>query len=77
MIDPQDRVDRMVIPLNAEVRDIVTLWRRILEIPDGLELQIVRNNEIKCHWGFREGSATPRITYTIASKSNKGNALIY
>jgi hypothetical protein len=38
MIDPMDRVDRMVIPLNAEIRDIGTLWRRILDMPDSIEL---------------------------------------
>jgi hypothetical protein len=34
MIDTQDRVDRMVIPVNAEIMDIVQLWRRILDVPD-------------------------------------------
>jgi hypothetical protein len=67
----------MVIHLNAEVRDIVTLWRRILEVPDSLELQVARHNELECHWGYWEGSATPLVTYMVASDNNRGNATIY
>jgi hypothetical protein len=32
---------------------------------------------MQCHWGYREGIATPRITYTISSQNNTGNAAIY
>jgi hypothetical protein len=77
MIDAMDRADRMVIPLNAEIRDIAILWRRILDIPGSLELQCARHNEMESHWGFREGDSTPLVTYTIASDNNRGNATIY
>jgi hypothetical protein len=67
----------MVIPLNAEIRDIATLWRRILDMPESLELQCARHSEMECHRGFKEGSVTPLATYTIASDSNRPNATIY
>jgi hypothetical protein len=77
MVDTLDLVDRMVIPVNAEIRDIVQLWRRILDVPDGLEIQCARHNDLECHWGIKEGSAIPLIECTVASESNQGNVTIH
>jgi hypothetical protein len=67
----------MVIPVNADIRDIVQLWRRILEVPDGLEIECVRHNQLECYWGIKEGSAIPLIECTVMSESNCGNVTIY
>jgi hypothetical protein len=32
---------------------------------------------LECHWGYKEGSTTPLVTYKIASDNNRGNATIY
>jgi hypothetical protein len=77
MVDQFDRVDRIVIPLNAEIRDITNLWRKILDVPDELILDCARHNDLECHWGFREGRTVGRINCTLISNSNRGNANIY
>jgi hypothetical protein len=32
---------------------------------------------MECHCGFKEGSVTPLVTYTIVSDNNRGDATIY
>jgi hypothetical protein len=33
MVDPADRTDTLVVPINADVFQVRDLWKRLLEIP--------------------------------------------
>jgi hypothetical protein len=77
MVDPFGRVDRMVIPMNTDIRTIGNLWRNLLNALSELEVQCAMHNELECHWGYREGSAVPLIARTLVSDNNRGNANIY
>jgi hypothetical protein len=46
-------------------------------VPDSLPMDCARHNDLECHWGYREGSATPFISCTLISDSNRRNVNIY
>jgi hypothetical protein len=77
MVDPFGRVDTFVIPLNASIYEIRNLCSRLLEVPDSLMMDCVQRNDLEWNWGHREGSATPLISCTLISPSNRGNANVY
>jgi hypothetical protein len=44
MVDAYGRVDTFVVPTAANMREIVEIWRRVLEIPDEIQIEARSGN---------------------------------
>jgi hypothetical protein len=55
MVDESNQVDSFVIPGAASVREVMMLWRKVMEIPDDRELEFNSHNDQEHYWGFKPG----------------------
>jgi hypothetical protein len=76
MIDPEGRLESMVIPGQAQTLEVVNLWRRMIDCPDNVTLQINFHNGQECHWAFAGSSAASHINCTLCSNIDRRRALI-
>jgi hypothetical protein len=66
MVDAFGRVDRLVVPANAGIRAITGIWRGIMDVPDGVEIE-----DMNCYWGYRDGSATQMLLCTLVTPNSR------
>jgi hypothetical protein len=58
MVDYSGRVDTLVVPNAANAAEIMEIWRRVLEVPDGIDTEVRSGNGIEYFWGYRTAAET-------------------
>jgi hypothetical protein len=53
MVDPFDRVDSLVIPVTARIQEIADIWRRVIDIPLDIQIELRSGNNLDYFWNFR------------------------
>jgi hypothetical protein len=75
MVDAFNRVDTLVVPTAANMQEIVEIWRRVLEIPEEIQIEARSGNGIEIFWGFR--STAEMIPYTLRTQNVHGDSHIF
>jgi hypothetical protein len=52
MVDSAGHADTFVIPQNADAQRVATLWRRVIDAPDDVEVSVNTGNGEIFHWGL-------------------------
>jgi hypothetical protein len=58
MIDGFNRVDSFVVPTAANIHEIVELWKRVMEIPDEIQIEARSGNGFEIFWGYCSAAET-------------------
>jgi hypothetical protein len=75
MIDAFDRVDSLVVPINANVYQVRDLWRQSLEIPNDIDVHVQTINSREFYWTLE--SSRSEVAFTFSAVNLRGNATIY
>jgi hypothetical protein len=75
MVDPSDRTDTFVVPVNANVHQVRDLWKRHLEIPHDIEMHVQTSNDHEFYWSLE--TARTIIAFTFKSSNFHGNASVF
>jgi hypothetical protein len=75
MIDPSDRTDTLVVPVNADVFQVRDLWKRLLEIPHDIDVHVQTTNGQEFYWNLE--TARSELTFTLKTTNFQGNADIF
>jgi hypothetical protein len=75
MIDGFGRVDTMVIRNNATEAQILAQWRRLLEIPATMALDIRSGNHVDYYWTYHSNPET--VPWIFRTMTAHGNACIF
>jgi hypothetical protein len=71
MVDPFNRVDTLVVPSAANMREIVEIWRSVMEIPDEIQIGARSGNGREIFWGYRTAEDTIPCTLPLRDKSGR------
>jgi hypothetical protein len=71
MVDPMDRTDTIVVPSNADVLQTRDIWKRILEVPDDIEMNVQTPNNHEYYWNLI--SARKEVTFTLRTTNFQGD----
>jgi hypothetical protein len=74
MVDPSDRTDTLVVPANADVFQVRDLWKRLLEVPHDMEMNVQTANNHEYYWNLV--SARKEVAFTLRTTNFHGNAQI-
>jgi hypothetical protein len=75
MVDPSDRTDTFVVPVNANVHQVRDLWKRLLEIPHDNETHVQTADNHEFYWSLE--TAREVVAFTFKSSNFHGNASIF
>jgi hypothetical protein len=75
MVDPSDRTDTFVVPVNANVHQVRDLWKRVLEIPHDIEMHVQTANGHEFYWSL--ATAREVVAFTFKSLNFHGNASVF
>jgi hypothetical protein len=75
VVDLFSRVDPLVVPTAANVQEIVEIWRRVMEIPEEIQIEARSGNGIGIFWGYRTAADT--IPCTLRTSNMHGNSCVF
>jgi hypothetical protein len=70
-----NRVDTLVVPTNANIHEIVEIWKRVLEIPEDIQIEARRGNGTDSFWGYQ--SAKDVVPYTLRTTNMHGDPQVF
>jgi hypothetical protein len=74
MVDPADRTDTLVVPSNADIFQVRDLWKRLLEVPHDIDMNVQTANNHEYYWNLI--SARAEVTFPLQTTNFQGNAQI-
>jgi hypothetical protein len=77
MVDPSGRVESFVVPGQAEVDEVKALWRKMIDCPEDVTLEMSHRNNQEFYWGLSDASAAQLVNCTLRSQSNQMNVRIF
>jgi hypothetical protein len=63
MVDFSGRTDTFVVPQTATVQQVTYLWRRLVEVPDDIGLQVTTGSNSEYFWGYLTTKATISVAF--------------
>jgi hypothetical protein len=75
MVDPSDRTDTFVVPVNSNVHQVHDLWKRYLEIPHDIEMHMQTANNHEFYWSLETDREV--VAFTFRSSNFHGNANVF
>jgi hypothetical protein len=75
MIDSVGRADNLVVPVAANIQEIIELWKRLMEIPNEIEIEARSWNAKEYFWGYRTAAET--IPCTLRTANMHGDTCIF
>jgi hypothetical protein len=75
LVDPSDRSDTFVVPLNTNVHQVRDLWKRFIETPHNIEMHMQTSNDHEFYWSLE--TARELVTFTLKTSNFHGNANIF
>jgi hypothetical protein len=75
MVDPSNRTDTFVVPAQANVHQVRDLWKRYLEIPHDMEMQVQTANNHELYWSLETHRNV--VAFTFRSLNFHGNASVF
>jgi hypothetical protein len=75
MVDFGGRVDTFVVRNDMSIQEITLLWKKLLEIPDGIKIHVQTGNNQEYFWGYVTAAET--VPYTLRAANFHGDAGIF
>jgi hypothetical protein len=75
MVDVNGRTDTFVVPRAANIHQIADLWKRFLEVPDDIGMDVKTGNGAEFYWGLV--TAKDLITYTFRAPNFRGGVRVF
>jgi hypothetical protein len=75
MVDATGKVETLVVPVTATAQQVADMWRRILEFPDDVGLQMIAADETPFYLTYESKKSTE--TYSFHAQNMLGNAEIF
>jgi hypothetical protein len=71
MVDYPGKVHTLVVPATATAQQVADIWRRLLEFPDDVGLQVDAADETHFYWTY--DTTKPTATCTFCAQNMMGN----
>jgi hypothetical protein len=75
MVDVSGRVDTFVVPRAANAHQVADLWKRFLEVPDDMGMDVKTGNGVDFYSGLV--TAKDLITYTFRATNFRGDVRVF
>jgi hypothetical protein len=75
MVDPNRRVDTFVVPRTATAQHVADQWKRFLEVPNEIGMDVKTGNGEEFYWGYL--TAKEVTTYTFRAANFHGDVRIF
>jgi hypothetical protein len=66
---------KFVVPTAASNQEITKLWKRMMEIPDEIEVQLATGNGLEFFWGYQTTMDT--IPCTLRTSNMHGGSCVF